>query len=150
MKMVIALLSALAGIISSLPFLLRAWQDRQRRLSRQRQLQEIHDAVYSGDRDRLAALLERLRQASAQAISNPPTGWNRAGYIGMLMGAPLGMGGATALATNPTLGTAAGLGTAAALWNALSRKPIKPSTAAMIERLTAGTTNAGLARMFGQ
>jgi len=93
---------------------------------------------------------ERLRQASAQAITNPPTGWNRAGYIGMLMGAPLGMGGATALATNPTLGTAAGIGTAAALWNALSRKPISPSAAAMIERLTAGTTNAGLARMFGQ
>jgi len=61
MKMVVAILTALAGIVSALPFLLRSWQERQQRLAQQRQLQEIHDAVYSGDRDRLAALLERLR-----------------------------------------------------------------------------------------
>jgi len=66
MKTVVAILSALAGIVSSLPFLVSAWQERQRRLSQQRQLQEIHDAVYSGDRDRLAALLERLRQTSSR------------------------------------------------------------------------------------
>ena len=62
MKSVIAILSALAGIVSALPFLLRAWQVRQQRLSQLRRAREIHDAVYSGDRDRLADLLQRLRQ----------------------------------------------------------------------------------------
>ena len=62
MKSAIAILSALAGIVSALPFLLRAWQQRQERLAQLRRAREIHDAVYSGDRDRLADLLERLRQ----------------------------------------------------------------------------------------
>lgn len=62
MKSAIAILSALAGIVSALPFLLRSWQARQQRLSQLRRAREIHDAVYSGDRDRLARLLERLRQ----------------------------------------------------------------------------------------
>ena len=66
MKTVVAILSALAGIVSSLPYLISAWQERQRRLSHQRQLQEIHDAVYSGDRDRLAALLQRLRRQESR------------------------------------------------------------------------------------
>ena len=61
MKTVIAVLTALAGIVSSLPFLIRAWQERQERRARLRRVQEIHDAVYSHDRDRLANLLERLR-----------------------------------------------------------------------------------------
>ncbi|MCK4850798.1 MAG: hypothetical protein KAT11_05570 [Phycisphaerae bacterium] len=47
---------------SVLPFLIRAWQQRQQRKRRTRRLQEIHDAVYSHDRDRLAELLHRLRQ----------------------------------------------------------------------------------------
>ena len=63
MKTVLAVLTALAGVVSVLPFLIRAWQQRQERLSQLRRAQEIHDAVYSGDRDRLARLLERLRQA---------------------------------------------------------------------------------------
>ena len=62
MKSLLALLSALAGIISALPFLIRAWQQRQQRKTRLARLQEIHDAVYSHDRDRLAELLQRLRQ----------------------------------------------------------------------------------------
>ena len=62
MQILVAILTALAGIVSALPFLLRSWQQRQQRLSRLRRAQEIHDAVYSGDRDRLADLLERLRQ----------------------------------------------------------------------------------------
>ncbi len=61
MKLLLALLSALAGIVSSLPFLIRAWQQRQQRKARLAHLQEIHDAVYSHDRDRLAELLQRLR-----------------------------------------------------------------------------------------
>ncbi len=61
MKSLLALLTALAGIISSLPFLIRAWQQRQQRKTRHARLQEIHDAVYSHDRDRLAELLQRLR-----------------------------------------------------------------------------------------
>ena len=62
MKSAIAILSALAGIVSALPFLIRAWQGYRLRRRKLRQTQEIHDAVYSGDRDRLADLLERLRQ----------------------------------------------------------------------------------------
>ena len=63
MKSAIAILSALAGIVSALPFLLRTWQQRQQRVAQLRRSREIHDAVYSGDRDRLAALLQRMRQA---------------------------------------------------------------------------------------
>lgn len=91
---------------------------------------------------------ERLTQAAGQAITSPPKGWQRAGYMSMLLGAPLGMGGITTMLTNPGIGAALGVGTAGALWNALSRKPVSPSTAAMIERLTAGTTNAGLSRLL--
>ena len=61
MNTVVVILTALAGIISALPFLLRSWQKRQEGLARQRQLRKIHDAVFSGDRDRLADLLERMR-----------------------------------------------------------------------------------------
>ena len=61
MQAVIALLSALAGIVSSLPFLIRTWQQRQRRKAQLARLREIHDAVYSHDRDRLAELLHQLR-----------------------------------------------------------------------------------------
>ncbi|NIA07520.1 MAG: hypothetical protein GWP14_07790 [Actinobacteria bacterium] len=63
MGTVVAILTALAGVVSALPFLLRSWQQRQERLSQLRRAKEIHDAVFSGDRDRLADLLERLRQA---------------------------------------------------------------------------------------
>ena len=61
MKSLLALLSVLAGIVSALPFLIRAWQQRRQRLARLGRVQEIHDAVYSGNRDRLAELLRRLR-----------------------------------------------------------------------------------------
>ena len=61
MKLLLALLSALAGIVSSLPFLIRAWQQRQQRKRRQAHLREIHDAIFSHDRDRLAKLLQRMR-----------------------------------------------------------------------------------------
>jgi len=63
MGTVVAVLTALAGIVSALPFLLRAWQAHQLRRAQLARSKEIHDAVYSGDRDRLARLLERLRQA---------------------------------------------------------------------------------------
>ena len=62
MKTALAILSALAGIVSALPFLIRSWQEVQRTRARARQLKEIHDAVYSHDRARMAALLQRLRQ----------------------------------------------------------------------------------------
>ena len=62
MKTIVAILTALAGVVSALPFLIRAWQQRQQRLSRLRRVKEIHDAVYSHDRDRMARLLERMRQ----------------------------------------------------------------------------------------
>ena len=62
MKTAVAVLSALAAIASALPFLIRSWQDRRLRRARARQLKEIHDAVYSHDRARMAALLQRLRQ----------------------------------------------------------------------------------------
>ena len=62
MKTAVAILSALAGIVSALPFLIRSWQARRLRRARTCQLQEIHDAVYSHDRDRMADLLQRLRQ----------------------------------------------------------------------------------------
>ena len=62
MSTALAVLTALAGIVSALPFLIRTWQARQQRLSQLRRAKEIHNAVFSGDRDRLADLLQRMRQ----------------------------------------------------------------------------------------
>ena len=61
MGTVVAILSALAGVVSALPFLIRAWQVRRARRARVERLEDIKNAVYSGDRDKLAALLGRMR-----------------------------------------------------------------------------------------
>ena len=61
MSTAVAILTALAGVLSALPFLIRTWQAHRVRLQRLREIRDIKNAVYSGDRDRLADLLERLR-----------------------------------------------------------------------------------------
>jgi hypothetical protein len=88
---------------------------------------------------------ERLIQAAAQQMPTPPGGWNRAGYIAMLLGAPLGTGAIT-----KTLGgdwdatTGIGGATAASLVHGLSRKPVSQSTANLIRALTtAGVIGGG-------
>jgi hypothetical protein len=94
---------------------------------------------------------ERFTQAAANMIQPPSTStWDRTRFLGTLLGAPIAAGGVGALAGTPGFGTALGLGTGAAFWNAVSRKPVSPATAEIIRQLTAGGTNAALARAFGQ